>query len=122
MDGFWEPLGQRPPMVYSRFSASSYAIRALELYGPSGRRSEMKERIARARRWLATPTPVHTEERVMQPLGLHWADGDQLLIDKLARLLARLQHRDGGWAQLDGFPSDAYATGEALYALYIAGG
>jgi len=37
-DGFWEPLGHRPPMVYSRFSATAYAIWALELYGSPGRR------------------------------------------------------------------------------------
>jgi squalene cyclase len=36
-------------------------------------------------------------------------------------LLAQ-QQPDGGWAQRAGFPSDAYATGQALYALREAVG
>jgi len=36
-------------------------------------------------------------------------------------LLAR-QRADGGWAQRDGLESDAYATGQALFALAVAGG
>jgi squalene-hopene/tetraprenyl-beta-curcumene cyclase len=31
--------------------------------------------------------------------------------------LLRAQHEDGGWGQLEGRPSDALATGQALYAL-----
>jgi hypothetical protein len=37
------------------------------------------------------------------------------------KLLAQ-QQPDGGWAQRAGFPSDAYATGQALYALHEATG
>jgi hypothetical protein len=36
--------------------------------------------------------------------------------------LVRNQRADGGWAQLPGLESDAYATGQALYALRIGGG
>jgi squalene-hopene/tetraprenyl-beta-curcumene cyclase len=36
------------------------------------------------------------------------------------RLLAK-QHSDGGWRQTDDSPSDAYATGQALYALSFTG-
>src|SRR4029434_10904800 len=35
--------------------------------------------------------------------------------------LLSVQRGDGGWAQLDTLPSDAYATGQALYALDVAG-
>jgi hypothetical protein len=36
--------------------------------------------------------------------------------------LLKTQRADGGWSQLDGGASDAYATGSALYALHHAGG
>ena len=36
--------------------------------------------------------------------------------------VARAQRGDGGWAQIDGLASDAYATGSALVALHEAGG
>jgi Prenyltransferase and squalene oxidase repeat len=35
--------------------------------------------------------------------------------------LAAMQRSDGGWSQLPTLDSDAYATGEALYALNVAG-
>jgi hypothetical protein len=31
--------------------------------------------------------------------------------------LLTAQHSDGGWSQLDSLPTDAYATGQNLYAL-----
>ncbi len=36
------------------------------------------------------------------------------------RILAR-QNPDGGWSQIAGLPSDAYATGQTLYVLNVAG-
>jgi len=38
-----------------------------------------------------------------------------------AEQLISSRHADGGWAQLDTLASDAYATGQALYALDVAG-
>src|SRR5262249_25461516 len=39
---------------------------------------------------------------------------------RIDRFLAR-QNADGGWGQLKDLPSDAYATGQALYVLSLAG-
>ena len=39
---------------------------------------------------------------------------------ELERLLA-MQNRDGGWGQEQGLASDAFATGQALYFLSLAG-
>ena len=122
LDGSWAALGQRPPIAYSRFSTTAYAIRALELYTSPGRRFEMDLRITRARDWLSATQPVHTEERAMQLLGLYWSRSTAGLERRQVNALIRMQQPDGGWAQRAAFPSDAYATGEALYALHVAGG
>jgi hypothetical protein len=42
------------------------------------------------------------------------------LTAEVRELLAR-QNKDGGWGQLKDAPSDAYATGQALYVLTLAG-
>src|SRR4029077_4688622 len=42
-------------------------------------------------------------------------------IRKASDELLATRHDDGGWSQLDGGQSDAYATGPALVALHLAG-
>lgn len=121
VNGSWFGGGtQRPPIEYSPFSETAYAIRALRLYASPGRKAEFDRRIARARDWLSHAVPQQNEERVMQLLGLRWADAKPP--HQLVETLIRAQRSDGGWAQRDNFPSDAYATGQALYALNQAGG
>ena len=56
----------------------------------------------------------------MRLLGLVWAGVEAPLIQPAAAKLASVQRADGGWAQLDTLSSDAYATGQVLYALYTA--
>jgi squalene cyclase len=43
-------------------------------------------------------------------------------LKKLSAAALAEQRADGGWAQLPTLESDAYATGQTLYALHIAGG
>jgi hypothetical protein len=120
-DGSWFGAGtQRPVMEYSPFSETAYAVRALRFYGSPGRKAEMDRRVERARDWLLTAVPQHTEERVMQALGLYWAGAKPSR--QIADALIEKQRADGGWPQRAGFPSDAYATGEVLYALNRACG
>jgi hypothetical protein len=122
VDGSWTALNQRPPIVYSPFSATAYVLRALQLYAPPGRRPEIERRIARAREWLVAAAPAHNEDRAMQLFGLYWSGADRALIRERAMALIQLQQRDGGWSQRSGLPTDAYATGQALYALHVATG
>jgi hypothetical protein len=53
-------------------------------------------------------------------MGLAWANARPAAIAAAAKGLAATQLPDGGWSQLPTLGSDAYATGEALYALNIA--
>ena len=73
--GNWKGVGgTRAPMQDGDFSRTAMAIRALTVYGTPARAREYQERVSRAAGWLATQTPLTTEDRVMQLLGLHWAD------------------------------------------------
>jgi hypothetical protein len=53
----------------------------------------------------------------MQLLGLKWANSDVTNREARTRELIDAQRPDGGWAQTPYLSSDAYATGQALYAL-----
>ena len=54
-------------------------------------------------------------------MGLAWSNAKPAAIAAAAKSLAATQRADGGWSQLASMGSDAYATGEALYALNAAG-
>jgi ankyrin repeat protein len=115
--GNWHGVGTRPPIQDGDISRTAMAIRTLAVYGAPANKTDIADRIARATTWLAAQTPVSTEERVMQLLGLSWAGADQPLRDKRLRELSDLQRPDGGWAQTPNLGSDAYATGQVLFTL-----
>jgi rhamnogalacturonyl hydrolase YesR len=121
-DGSWQGVDRRPPLQYSPVSDTAYAIRAIQQYALPGRRKEIAQRIERARAWLIGVEPKQNEERVMQLLGLAWSDADKATLRMRGEKLLAQQQPDGGWAQRAGFRSDAYATGQALYALHQATG
>jgi squalene cyclase len=120
-DGCWKPVAYRPPMEFSDFTTTAVTVRALRLYAPKGRAQEVARRTALAKGWLLTATAKTNEERVYQLLGLRWANASQGETQKAVKGLLAEQRADGGWAQLPGLESDAYATGQALVALHQAG-
>ncbi len=115
-DGSFAVLKARPPMEASQFTAAALSIRALQLYGTA-----CEENIARARQWLAQAKPESQEERSMKLLGLAWGKADAAQIEQAAIEVMSQQRADGGWAQLAGRETDAYATGQAIVALEAAG-
>jgi hypothetical protein len=116
-DGRWINNIPRPPMMSSDITATALSIHAIRHYGWRGREEEFASSIERARRWLRTVNAHTTEEAAFQILGLHWAGEPPDMLVFRAQSLMRGQRKDGGWAQLPTLESDAYATGEALYAL-----
>jgi hypothetical protein len=62
------------------------------------------------------------QDLAFQVVGLAWANASASeTAKKAAHALSALQCADGGWSQFPGLESDAYATGQALYALRISG-
>ena len=57
----------------------------------------------------------------MRLMGLVWTKAPRADVDAAVRQVLGQQRADGGWAQVDQFGTDAYATGMALYALHEAG-
>jgi ankyrin repeat protein len=119
-DGSWLDFAFRPPMESSAISSTALALRALQLYPLPHRGEENARQVSRAGKWLAKVHPFSNEEFAFQLLGRSWAgESPARLKPAIAKLLAR-QKQDGGWAQIPSLESDAYATGQALVALWTA--
>jgi ankyrin repeat protein len=121
-DGHWQFFFHRVPLQSSYFTMTALAIRAMKAYAPKDRAGEIAQRIARAKRWLLTAPAETTENRASRLLGLKWAGASLEEERKTIEELRAGQRPDGGWAELAGMRSDAYATGQALFALNQAGG
>jgi ankyrin repeat protein len=120
--GAWYSQSHRPPLEDTAVTSTALCCRALRAYGPAGRNAELASKVARARTWLTAYAPTTSEERSMRLLGLHWAGAERSSIEAAGRELAAMQREDGGWSQLDGQRSDAYATGQAMVALQQVAG
>jgi hypothetical protein len=120
-DGSWHVgAAARPPAEEGDIFRTAVCIRALKFYGPPGRGDEMAQRVTRARQWLQAAKPTTAEDRNMRLMGLYWAGAANVLKPAAQTILAQ-QQPDGGWRQHEGLATDAYATGESLYALTLTG-
>jgi N-acyl-D-amino-acid deacylase len=120
-EGSWVSPNPRPPLEYYSFTATALILKGIQSYAPATLKTEALQRVQRARAWLTKNIPQNNEEKVFQLLGLTWANADKKLIKQQADKLVAAQHEDGGWSQLDSLPTDAYATGQSLFALNQSG-
>ncbi len=121
-DGSWQfPNEIRPPINGSTFVATALAIRTLRTFAPPVHRRDMELQIARGRAFLEKSEPDETQDRAFKLLGLVWSGAPAHKIEKAKAALIALQRSNGGWGQIPTLDPDAYATGQALYALHAAG-
>jgi hypothetical protein len=111
----------RPPLEDSTWTRTALSALAMAKYAPPARRAEFEERVGRARRWLTESKPEVAYERTFQLLGLIWSGAPASDIVRVAAGVRKQQRADGGWAQSNTLPSDAFATSAALYALQQSG-
>jgi len=120
--GFWHAGSHRPPAEASDFTDTFLSIRALKNFGEAANKEAAVARIERARQWLEQAEPKDTEDRVFQLWGLKEAGSENAVVQRATQALLAEQREDGGWAQLPGAASDAYATSTVLSVLLQVGG
>jgi hypothetical protein len=121
-DGGWHTLeSRRPPMTSGKFQTAALAIYAMKNYAPEAEKLNCEKAIASSVAWLVKAKPVTNQDHAFRLLGLAWGGASEAAIRQEAKSLAALQRADGGWSQLPAMASDAYATGEAVFALGSAG-
>ena len=113
---------RRPPINESQTTDAAWIIMAFQgEMGPDASESQ-RAALAKATAWLAgTKLPNNLQDKVFTVLLAARAgkprDEMQTTIDELLAL----QRADGGWSQNAEMASDAYATGQTLYVLSLAG-
>jgi ankyrin repeat protein len=121
-DGSWQGYDSRPPLSgRSSIVYTALAARGLKTYGPAGRREEMTQRVTRAREFLRNAVANGTQDQSFKLLGFIWSGASKSEIAAQSKTLLELQRSDGGWGQYAAMTPDAYATGQALYALRASG-
>jgi hypothetical protein len=121
-EGHWASgRGNRPPLATDDFITTALAVNALKVYSREVEQDDTKKRLALAAAWLEKGQPLSTQQRAFHLLGLKWAAGEGGFIERAVNSLVETQRADGGFPQLPTMGSDAYATGQALYALDLAG-
>jgi hypothetical protein len=120
-DGSFLAESGRVPLQSGDIHCTAFSIRSIQLYASPSKKLRVDMLVAKTRHWIETQNPDQQQEIVFQLLGIHWCGGshDQKL--PVAQKLIAMQRADGGWSQLTTLESDAYATGQVLYALYESG-
>jgi hypothetical protein len=125
-DGAWEsppPKNGPPPTWESRETVALLSLLAWESYVPADPKEAAAARASRdkAETWLSKTKSTDTTQALTLRLLLdaRRRAAEKQLQPAIDRLLKR-QNADGGWSQTKDLPSDAYATGQALYVLSFA--
>src|ERR1700694_1685291 len=124
-DGSWEFFAtlRRPPINESQTTDAAWIIMALEgETGPDAPESQ-RAALSKAIAWLdaAKRSDIHQDKVLKVLMAVRSGKPRKTMQTTIDQLLA-LQRADGGWSQtVPEMKSDAFATGQTLYVLSLAG-
>jgi len=112
------------PVMHGSFMATANAIVAFRKGHQETGDARYATAATRALAWLATTTPETAQDRNFKVIAMasHGTPDQRRQVRGLVDAIAAEQQRDGGWKEAPDLPgSNAYATGQALYAMKTAG-
>jgi Squalene-hopene cyclase C-terminal domain/Prenyltransferase and squalene oxidase repeat len=124
-DGSWEFFAtlRRPPINESQTTDAAWIILSLDEQPGTEAPKSQREARAKAIAWLdgTKRSDLHQDKVLKVLMGVRAGKARKTLQPAIDELLA-LQRADGGWSQtVPELKSDAFATGQTLYVLSLAG-
>jgi hypothetical protein len=123
-DGSWEFFAtlRRPPINESQTTDAAWIILALQGETGEDAPKAQREALSKGLAWLEdAKRELHQDKALKVLLAVRTGKSRKVLRRAVDELLA-LQRPDGGWSQTVPEPkSDAFATGQTLYVLALAG-
>jgi hypothetical protein len=122
-DGSWSSWPETRPPIFGSSDESMTALATLAVI-PAAASGDAPARTVRDKgiRWLARTKSDEAPQSIAMRLVIWWRLGRPAEEwDPLVRLIKGRQRADGGWNQTRDMASDAWATGQALYAMAHAG-
>jgi hypothetical protein len=124
-DGSWEFFAtlRRPPINETQTTDAAWIIMALQATTGADSPPSQRAALSKAIAWLdaAKRSDLHQDKALKLLLAVRSAKPRKAMQTTIDELLA-LQRADGGWSQTVPEPrSDAFATGQTLYVLSLAG-
>ncbi|MBL7648347.1 MAG: terpene cyclase/mutase family protein [Candidatus Hydrogenedentes bacterium] len=121
-DGSWEFFLSRSPVNESQTTDAVWIIMALQADNRPGALDSRRGAIEKASAWLANASPPdNLQDKALGLLLASRAGKSRAEMQTPIDEILALQLEDGGWGQKADMPSDAFATGEVLYVLSLAG-
>jgi hypothetical protein len=121
-DGSWEFFLSRPPINETQLTDAVWIIMALQCDTGSAASPAQRAALDKATAWLAAARlPDTYQSKVLKLLLAIRAGKARDQIRATGDELLALQRADGGWRQIPEMTSDAFATGQTLYVLSLAG-
>jgi hypothetical protein len=121
-NGSWSTWPDTRPPLFGSSDESLTLLAALALLPAAGGDESAKAAFDKATQWLGATKSDDDPQSVALRLVLSSRLGRPAEeLQPLATRIKERQNADGGWSQTAEMPSDAWASGQALYALACAG-
>ncbi len=124
-DGSVPTSDERPPVTQGTLFQTSCALDVWDAVLKQGDDPALRQAMTRGLTFIANAETGTTQDEVFKLLALvrHGNDAQKKTAHQVGALLLQQQQSDGGWTSApdDTTPSNSFSTGEALYALRVAG-